>query len=224
MDDLLAAAVELERRDEVAAALLRQVEELKARVDGIRVEATATAAFLGDAPAARARLEQEQAAFAEALARARAALAGAEAELERAKEPELPAARRAVEHARDAVRTAEHVRDRTQQAAQELEAAVERREAEAAELEQRAAGASSDLAALPRLSPEATAPPGAGLDGVIAWAERVRAAVLLAWASISGERERIVREAIELASVGLGEAVGATSVAGLRERIERSRA
>ena len=90
-------------------------------------------------------------------------------------------------------------------------------EGEAAELAERVSG-------LPRITHEATQPPEPGLDGVAAWAARVRPGLLLLRSSTVVERETIIREANELGSAVLGEALGATSVTGVRERVERTRA
>jgi hypothetical protein len=100
----------------------------------------------------------------------------------------------------------------------EAEAAAVRRD----RLEADAAAAAHELQAVPRLAPEAARPPAPGLDGVVAWGGRARAALLLVRAGLAAEREAVVREANELGSSLLGEPLGATTVARVRERVARS--
>ena len=87
-----------------------------------------------------------------------------------------------------------------------------------AALEARAAAAPDEIARLTALAREAGhGEPGADLAD---WASRARAALLVERSSLDTRREQLVREANELASAQLGEQVS-TSVAGVRERLER---
>jgi hypothetical protein len=63
-------------------------------------------------------------------------------------------------------------------------------------------------------------PPGPGIAGVLEWAASAHAAVLVVRSGLETERERVVREANELASSVLGEPLYATSVAAVRRRLE----
>ena len=66
-------------------------------------------------------------------------------------------------------------------------------------------------------------PPGPGIEGVLEWAARAHAAVFVARSGLETERERVVREANELAASVLGEPLYATSVALVRQRLEERR-
>jgi hypothetical protein len=121
-------------------------------------------------------------------------------------------------------------RDALASSRRKLERAAEARDAlafdaaaaaqEEPELGRAAEELAARLAAAPRVSRGATEP-GPGLAGTIDWGGRARAALFVARAGLDAERERVVREANELAAGALGEAVAATSVAGVRERLER---
>ena len=63
-------------------------------------------------------------------------------------------------------------------------------------------------------------PPERGLDGLADWGARAHAAVFVARSGLETERGRVVREASELAASVLGDPLAATSVAGIRERLE----
>ena len=76
--------------------------------------------------------------------------------------------------------------------------------------------------ARPRVSRSGGLYSESGLDGLLEWASRARAAILVARGGLETERERAVREANELAAAVLGEELGATRVSAVRERLERA--
>ena len=95
---------------------------------------------------------------------------------------------------------------------------LKRLESEAGELEQ----------SLPRLESRARAisgaetlpAPGNGPHELVAWASQARAALFVAAGQVSAERDRIGREAHELASMLLGEPTFGSTVAQALRRVE----
>jgi hypothetical protein len=80
-------------------------------------------------------------------------------------------------------------------------------------------GRAAELAAR---EPLELAPPRAGLAAAADWASQARGALVLAHAAAVAERERVVREATELAAAVTGDPFLAGGVAGLRARLERT--
>jgi chromosome segregation ATPase len=224
-DRLLLLARELEARDERLAAAIAEVGALQRSAEDVRERALAVEEFLERLP-----LERETAETAlgdaqnEAHARSRA-LADAEDELARAEQSadreRVAAARRELVRAGDAAASAERKLARAREALEELARRAESLRAEAPRLAERARGLAGELARLPRISGQATAEPAPGLEGTVEWGSRARAALLVVRSGLDTERERVVREANELAASALGEPVAATSVSLVRERIER---
>lgn len=224
-DRLLAYARELEAQDAALAAALDGVTALYREAGELRRRAGAAQGFL-------ARLPSERAAAAAAveqargeLDRRRAAAGEAAAELEQAeragKEEQVLAARRAVVRTRDAAATAERKLERAVGAADALgreSASIKR---EAPELGRRAEALAARLAGLPRA---AVGPLGEGLAATVEWAASAETALFVARSGLENEREQVVRQANELGSSALGEPLAATSVALVRERLERARA
>jgi hypothetical protein len=222
----LAFVEELERRDELAAAALAEVEELQALAADVRTRAEAMQRFFDELPALT---EQRAAAAREAVDQLRVAKAAreeAERALEQAarkrREQDRVTAERHAEDARDAERLAAAEVERTRLALGQLAREAGLAREQSGELEREAADLANRVAGLARITPEATQPPEPGLDGVAAWAARVRPALLLLQSSTVVERDSIIREANELGSAVLGEALGATSVTGVRDRIRRA--
>ena len=221
MDARLAFAIELEQRDEVVGARLAELAELTRAVRDVTNRAAEVHAFFGRLPAERELLARQAADAEAALARARAAQEAAAQAVERARRDEArEAARRDEARAAADVRDAEERLDRLGARRGALEHEAEQLGAESADLERAAAGLAQRLEAAPRAS--RTAPPKAGLDEVAAWGARAGAALFVARAGLEAERERIVREANELASSALGEPLHSTSVALVRRRLEQS--
>jgi chromosome segregation ATPase len=221
---LVRLARELEERDERLAAAIAEVDELQRTVAEVRERARGLEAFLEQLPDARE-------AAADALRDADHELrvkasewAEAGDELERAEqsgdEERVAAARRALVRARDAQTSAERKLDRARESLAELERGAEAARVEVPALEGRAQELAARLAELHRISHAATVAPAPGLGGTIAWGDRARAALFVVRGGLDAERERVVREANELAASALGEPV-ATSVSLVRERLER---
>ena len=73
---------------------------------------------------------------------------------------------------------------------------------------------------LQRVSDSGRTPPGETLPELAAWADRVGAALLVVRGGLVAERERLLREAGELAAAALGEPLYGASVSMLRRRLE----
>jgi DNA repair exonuclease SbcCD ATPase subunit len=223
---LLRFARELGARDERLAAGIAEVDELQHVTDELRERASALAEFLDRLPLERKALEAAVAQAQAELGSRQRALADATAEVERAEasrdEERRASARRAHVRARDAVTTPDRKLVRALEARETLEREAAGAEREGSELEAHARTLAARLAQVPRVSRGATENPEPGLAGTIAWSGRARAALFVVRAGLETERERVVREANELAASALGEQVAATSVALVRERIERA--
>jgi multidrug resistance efflux pump len=214
-------ARELEARDERLAAALAHVRALQADVDELRAHAAAAIAFRAAYPAEQARLAGGHAAAADELQEREAALAAAEAELARAKEGEdRAAARRAVTRTGDAAASARRKLARLAEERASLDRESVRVEADALRLEQRRAELGTRLAGTPRATAVPT--PDPGLEALVGWTSRARAALFVTAGGLENEREHVVREAAELGAAVLGEATAATSVRLVRERVEQA--
>jgi hypothetical protein len=219
VDPSLAYALELERRDETAAALLATLTALDRRIGEVRARAERVAAFRKRLPADRAHLETALAEVERQLVAARDAFARAGEAVGRARsEDARTTARRHEAHAASDLRTTEERRDRLAARREELAAEAAAAEVEDAALDSAARDLASELESAPRVArPE---PPTPGVEGVLEWAARAHAAVFVAGSGLETERERVVREANELAASALGEPLYATSVALVRQRLE----
>ena len=219
MDPSLAYALELEQRDETAAALLATLAALDRRIGEVRAGAERVAAFRERLPADRTHLETALAEAERQLEAARDAAARAHEAVERARNEDARAtARRHEAHAASDLHTTEERRDRLVVRGEALDREAEDAEAEAAMLDAAARELSTELESAPRVArPE---PPAPGIEGVLEWAARAHAAVFVAGSGLETERERVVREANELAASVLGEPLYATSVALVRQRLE----
>ena len=225
-DRALEVARTLEEEDERLAAALAEVGELEREVAAVRERARGLSELIASGPE---RLVTAEATIDEAgreLERRRDQAARVQAELEEAErsgdERRIESARRAVERARDSVRAGERRLERSTSARADLERQL--REAEAAEplLEEQSRALSERLAAVPRISRSGVAPPEPGLDGIDEWASRVAAALFVVRSGLETERERLIREANELASSVLGDPVVDTSVSLVRARLDRA--
>jgi hypothetical protein len=221
VDPLLQIADDLERRDELAAAALLEVERLQAEVGELRVQAGAVGAFLRDLPATQAALDDEERAAGAAQAGAEDVLRVAEEELARVQERGSDSARldaaRAAQHARDAVEDARLRVARAHEERGRIDAEAAERGAEAEQLERRG----MELSAHPRLEHD-VAPPATGLHGLLDWAARARGELLVSHAALATERDKVVREATELLAGALGEPQAGIGVAGVRERLSQA--
>jgi hypothetical protein len=202
---------ELEREDVRLAAEIDGVVALQHRVAEIASAAAELAEFERSLPGERERL-------ALSLAEAHAELEAREQALREVREApaeDEAAARRAEVRAADLVSAARKKVERMRSEQARLEARAATFPAEPARL---AAEAAEVTAALGQDAIQGPAPDPASL---IEGASRARAALLVKRSGLETRRERIVREANELASAVLGEQVSA-SVAGVRERLERA--
>jgi vacuolar-type H+-ATPase subunit I/STV1 len=221
-DRLLRLARELEARDERLAAAIAEVDELQRAAGAVYERARTIDDFLERLPHER---EVAEAALREAEADARARtrlLAEAEDELARAGESQdeerVAAARRGLVRARDAAASADRKAAKAGEALEELARQEASTHEETPRLEAQARELAARLAALPRASRQLE--PAHGLEGTIDWGSRARAALFVVRSGLDTERERLVREANELAASVLGEPASVTSVALVRERIE----
>ncbi len=218
MDSSLAFAAELEERDAALAAQLELLLGLGDAVDGLRVRALELAELLARVPDDRQHLEDAHGGAEQDVDAARSALAEAERALERARGEDARAtAERHRAHAATDLRTAAERVERLAARREALELEAEQAAAEASALGSRASELARRLDDAPRAS--RTDAPGEGLAELAEWGSRAHAAVLVARSGVETERERVVREANELAAAVLGEPLYATSVAGVRERL-----
>lgn len=219
MDARLDFAHELERRDREVARKLERLARLDAEVDRIRSRAAALASFLARLPVEREQLHTVLGDANRDLERVRARRTRAEEARAAADDGDSrTAAERELAGAVDAERAAGERRDRLDARRAVLEQEAERSHAEARALAAAAAGAATELEAAPRVAPPD--PPGDELADVLEWGARAHAAVLVGRSGLDAERERIFREANELASSVLGEPLQSTNVAVVRRRLE----
>jgi hypothetical protein len=227
---LLDLVIDLERRDAAAAAEIEHVGRLADGAKEIAARAEAIEALLDSAPAERAAADRAE---AEALALRRvadddlaaAAAAAAKQEAVGRRGHDVAEAQRDLGHAQDAVRDAVARVERiacTRATLVKSEAAAR---ADIPKLVAEAQEIAGRLAGLSRVSESGRAAPEPTLDGLRAWATRVRAALVVVRGQLDAERERLVREANELGSVALGEQLAGNSVElvgrRLRESLER---
>jgi chromosome segregation ATPase len=212
-------ARELVERDDRIAAALAELRGLQAEVEELRARAQGLASF-------RAAYPGEQARLREAVAKARAELrvregevTAAAEELARAKEGEAQAeARRALTRVSDAAGSAQKKLTRLEDEREKLESDAARLEDDIPPLSRRA----TELAAQLETAPRTSAPenPGPGLEAVVDWSSRTRAALFVAAASFETERDDVVREANELVAAATGDESAITSVRSAATRIE----
>ena len=218
---LLDVARELEARDAVLAEEIEQIEELRRRAAAVGEAAARIARFLEELPAERPGLEHQIAHLERELAERELARDVAEQTLEHAGEEDRAAARRAAVRTRDAVtvmtRELDQARTRLAKLEVEADAAIE----ELARLRREAEELTTGIRDAPEISRGTVPHPGELAEELVEWASRARAALLLARSGLETQRERVVREANELAAAALGDP-GATSVAGVVERLERA--
>jgi chromosome segregation protein len=217
-------ARELEARDEALAAATAELLELEQEIEQIRRRAEEIGSLRARLPEERAALAQRLSEAHAELERRRAAAREAEEELERAEEKgnrdEIAAARRAVVRTKDEEGTATKRVTRIEQLAADLDREATEAEREAPTLEAEAAKAAARLADLGRVAPPQT--PEKGLHAVTQWAARAKAALFVARSGIERERDSVVREANELGAAILGEPLMASSVTGVRRRLEET--
>jgi chromosome segregation ATPase len=208
VDAILDHATHLERLDADVAERLASVEQRQHDVDALRARAERVMRVLDELPGRRAALAADEAVAL--AARADGVIALREAEETAAatrKDADRLAAERAVATARSALESAERwVADiDVQRARLDDEEELARRDAADAAARAAELGADARDAA-----------------SVVEWASRERGALIVEHSALAREREAVVREASELLGSVLGEPYAATSVAGLRARLERA--
>ncbi len=210
-------ARELEARDAAIAESLATVRALQADGEELRTHAEVAVATIEGYPKAAAAVQRALAeAGAERDARERD-LAAAEAELERAKQGEAQAAaRRSLTRAADAANSARKRVSRGEAEREALEREQDHALTEISRARARARKLAERLAAFPRATAVAAS------ENVVDWAARARAALFVAAGGLETERERVVREANELAAAALGDPTVAMSATLVRAHLERS--
>jgi chromosome segregation ATPase len=190
--ELAERRAEIARRDAEVTAIRRRAEELEAALAAQPAERRSRGA---EVDGSRAELE-----------RRRGELAHAERVLEEAQtDEEREHERHAVDRARDHIAVAQARLDRAEAALAELEGEAHDVPLELEQLEARA----RSLPAAPDLA-------GSLAD----WASRAHAEAFVAAGQIDTERERIIREANELASMLLGEPTYGSTPAQALTRVE----
>jgi hypothetical protein len=223
-DTPLVVLRELVQEDEGRSAVLAELDELLGETVAVRERAERLSALFLSAPSTRARIDGEiDGAEREVHARS-AALAAAEAELADSEakrdEKRIATAARFLVHAKDALTIAEKRAAASHAEARELDQQLADAEGEVPRVETRAALLARALRDRPRLAREAAQVPPPGLDGVTEWTSGARAALVVARSGVTAEREAVIRQANELGSVLLGEALVATSAAAVARRVE----
>ncbi len=207
---------ELARRDAELSGRAERLHDLDREVAAIRGRAEAIDAFFAGYPAEEARRREGRAGAAAELDRRRAELAEAEGVLaatraEEAKQRAEQAVARGVDHV--AVATASL--ERAELAAAELEREAAALPDELSELERRAAAIGSEL---PRV-PEPDGP-----RALVDWASHAHAELFVAAGQVDTQRERVIREANELATMLAGEPTYGSTVEQALERVIAIRA
>jgi chromosome segregation ATPase len=188
------------------AELTAEADELRRRDDdvvAIRVGAEAIDAFFSS-------YANQQARHGSAIAAARADLA------HRLEELALADAVLARARDEDARIHAQHAVDRAHDHRAVAESTLQRAEGELAELEREAAALPHELAELERRAGGGVA----GARGLIEWASHTHAELFVAAGQIATSRERLIREADELASMLLGEPTYGATIAQALARVE----
>jgi chromosome segregation ATPase len=199
---------ELERR-------ARRLRELDHAAAEIRHAAEAIDAFFAAYPAEEtARREEVIAAEAE-LQQRRAELAQAQLELASAHEDETrELAQRAFARADDHVGVATARLERARHAREELEHEAQTLPRAVPDLEARATAIADEAPDVPE--------PGEGPRALVEWASHAHAELFVAAGYIDTQRERLIREANELASALTGEATYGSTAAQALKRAEEN--
>lgn len=225
-DSLRALAAELEQRDEAVAREIALLVQLAEEAGAVRGRAVEIRDALEALPTEIAAIERAQVDAQLVERGARGELAEAERRREqivgsrRATEEEKAAARRTAQDAREALADAEHRTARLWAQRTELLEAGEALRAEADGLAVAARSVATALRDAPRLTDAGATDPGTTLEEIDAWGAQARAALFVARGTLETERERIVAEANALGCAVLGEELGGTSVALVRQRVE----
>jgi chromosome segregation ATPase len=198
--------------DELAARERRQ-QELDESVRELRARAEALEAFFARYDEAERRARGAIESAESEVARRRSEVAETKAALDDARDEERrELARRAVARAEDHLSVAEIALGRASTDAAQLEREAADWQRELPLLEDRARQLSADLRDV-----EA---PGSGAPALIAWASHAHASLFVAVRQLEAERERVIREANELASALVGEPTYGSTPAQALARVE----
>jgi chromosome segregation ATPase len=205
----------LAKRDADLERRARRLRELDHAAAEIRHAAEAIDAFFGTYPAEEtARREEVTSADAE-LQQRRGELAQAQRELASAHDDETrELAQRAFARADDHVGVATARLERARQARDELEHEAHTLPRAVPDLEARATAIADEAADVPE--------PGEGPRALVEWASHAHAELFVAAGYIDTQRERLIREANELASALTGEATYGSTAAQALKRAEES--
>ncbi len=215
---LLQLTADLERRDATLAVEIATVAELAGRAEAVGATATGLDDLRARVPDQLAAAEVAQAEQHERHADAQAALAQAEkrvAAIERERRPRDDARAHALRdllHAREMLADADAGTDRLRKLRADLGADETSARVGASALVLEAEDVADRLAAVPSVSDSGRSRPDATLPGLVAWAARVHASLLVVRGQLDGERELLVREANELGSSVVGEPLAGQSV------------
>ncbi len=199
---------ELERR-------ARRLRELDHGAAEIRHAAEAIDAFFTAYPAEETARREELAGAEAELEHRRAEQAEAQAELAAADDDELrELAQRAVASADDHVGVAATRLERARHACDELEREAQTLPRAVPDLEARATAIADEAGDVPE--------PGEGPRALVEWASHAHAELFVAAGYIDTQRERLIREANELASALTGEATYGSTAAKALKRAEEN--
>jgi chromosome segregation ATPase len=187
------------RRDTELATGAGQVRELDAQVAVIRTRAEAIDGFFVSYPDEETQRRETAATAENELTRRRDELAEAERELATARDRE------------SRVHVAEVRLDRARSAAAELEREASDLTVEVPQLEARARAIAARVDGVP--------PAPTGVRELVEWASRAHAELFVAAGQLDAQRDRVIREANELATMLLGEPTYGSTVAQLAERV-----
>ena len=226
-DSSLALAADIERRDADLAAAIDLIARLSRRADDVRVRSEELQLFLDTVPGELARLDRSEAEARDGAATAAAGLAAAEQRVET-----LAAGRRGADSVHEAERELEQARRAATDASARHRHVMSERAAlvetdavarsEIRELGRRAGEIAHRIEYVPRVSQTGREAPGAGLAELADWGRSVHAALFVVRGQLEAERDRLVREANELAGAVLGEQLAGSSVTLVRRRLEEA--
>jgi len=202
----------LAERDAELAARAGRLRGLDAQVAALRARAEAIDAFFAAYPEEERRRKRAESDARNLLDRRRDEAAAAERELAAAHDEEArERASTVVARARDHVAVADAALARAAAAAAELERDASSLPEEVPLLEARARAVAGEAAGLPAVP--------AGVRDLVEWASHVHAELFVAARQLDAQRDRVIREANELATMLLGEPTYGSSVERLAERL-----
>lgn len=218
---VLALLHELEQEDAEKGELVLEAHVLLERVRTVEGTATGVKQTKAGLPAKRESAMQGLDRARDEARHARAAFAEALGAVRSAKKGEERTAELFEVRARDRLSVAERRVAEAESDAEALELLGRRLDELALKLQVEAKSLAEELGSRPRIADEAGAEPAPGLDGLLAWAETARAALLVARSQAMVERDAVIRQANELGSATLGESLGSAGVAVVAQRVEQ---